>query len=83
MTRSTVKCKLQLLTLHDCKHNYYTYENYQVHQEQTSNVASICSHKAVSSDNPLLRTSTAGTPTKQKQILIIHKVFYCVQRYLV
>lgn len=37
---------------------------------KTSNVARICSHNAVNSDKPLLRTSTAGGPTKSNQIWI-------------
>ena len=41
---------------------------YQEEQYSTSNVASICSHNAVSSDNPLLRTSTAGGPRKIKAL---------------
>ena len=33
----------------------------------TSNVANICSHRAVNSDNPRLRTSNAGGPRKRKK----------------
>ena len=49
---------------------------------KTSNVASICSHNAVNSDKPLLRTSTAGGPTKSINnnfLPIVYLYFYSGQ----
>ena len=55
--------------LYQANSYFNMFRKHQLGQCLTSNVASICSHKAVSSDSPLLRTSTAGGPKESKTLL--------------